>query len=297
MLEGALKRLRVSQPFNSMATSTLRSVLRATGLRSEIVVRHLHRVGTVTDTLPNGRTLRLWSLADDWVSNQVYWRGWQGYEPETVPLFFRLATRARVTIDIGAYVGFFTLLAAHANRDGFVYAFEPLRDANERLQRNVGLNNLSNVRAIASAVGDIDGTAEFFFTETQMPCSSSLSYDFMRSAEGLRSVDTPVITVDTFARENALEGVELVKIDTETTEPQVLCGMTKTIRRDQPFIVCEVLKGRGSEETLQEIIRSIGYRAYLLTPDGPQLRDRIEGHPEWLNYLFTPLGPSEVAQL
>lgn len=297
VLEGALKRLRVSQPFNGIATSTLRSVLRATGLRSEIVIRHLHRVGTVTDRLPNGRTLRLWSRADDWVSNQVYWRGWQGYEPETVPLFFRLATRARVTIDIGAYVGFFTLLAAHANLDGFVYAFEPLRDASERLQRNVALNSLQNVSAITAAVGDIDGTAEFFFTETPMPCSSSLSFDFMRSAERLVSVETPVITLDAFAREKALQGVDLVKIDTETTEPQVLCGMTETIRRDQPFIVCEVLPGRGSEETLQQIIRSLGYRAYLLTPDGPRLRDRIEGHPEWLNYLFTPLGPSEVAQL
>jgi FkbM family methyltransferase len=202
-----------------------------------------------------------------------------------------------VTIDIGAYVGFFTLLAAHANLDGFVYAFEPLRDANERLQRNVGLNNLSNVRAIASAVGDIDGTAEFFFTETQMPCSSSLSYDFMRSAEGLRSVDTPVTTLDAFARERALQGVDLVKIDTETTEPQVLSGMIEIIRRDQPLIICEVLRGRGSEETLQEVIRSIGYRAYLLSPEGPQLRDPIEGHPEWLNYLFTTLSPSEVAQL
>jgi FkbM family methyltransferase len=297
VLEDALKRLRVSQPFNGIATSTLRSVLRATGLRSEIIVRHLHRVGTVTDRLPNGRTLRLWSRADDWVSNQVYWRGWQGYEPETVPLFFRLATRARVTIDIGAYVGFFTLLAAHANVEGVVYAFEPLRDASERLQRNVALNGLQNVSAITAAVGDIDGTAEFFFTETPMPCSSSLSYDFMRSAERLVSVETAVITLDAFAREKALQGVDLVKIDTETTESQVLCGMTETIRRDQPFIVCEVLQGRGSEETLQQIIRSLGYRAYLLTPDGPQLRDRIEGHPEWLNYLFTPLGPSDVAQL
>jgi len=296
-IKTTLKKTRYTQPLNYLATGSVRGLFAATRLRSELVIKHLHRVGSVRSRLPNRRILRLWSRADDWVSNQVYWRGWRGYEPETVPLFYRLATRARVTLDVGAYVGFFTLLAAHANPNGLVYAFEPLADANDRLRRNVRLNNLSNVQIVTSAVGDVDGSAEFFLTETPMPCSSSLSYDFMRSAEKLTSVEVPVTTLDTFVDDNAIRGVDLVKIDTESTEPQVLHGMSETIRRNHPFIFCEVLKGRGSEELLQEIVQSIGYRAYLLTPDGPRLRDRIEGHPEWLNYLFTDLSPSEVAQL
>lgn len=294
---GLVKRLRVSQPFNRIATSSIRSVLRATGLPSETIIKHVHRIGMVHSELPNGRTLRLWSRADDWVSNQVYWRGWQGYEPETAPLFFRVASRARRTLDVGAYVGFFTLLAGHANPNGRVFAFEPLPDAYKRLQNNVELNSLSNVVAVASAVGEVDGRADFFCADTHMPCSSSLSYEFMQSADSLRSIQVPVAKLDTFVRENGVQGVDLMKIDTESTEPQVLNGMIETIRRDQPVIFCEVLKERGSEELLQEIIRSINYRAYLLTPDGPDLRDRIEGHPEWLNYLFTALSPSEVGQL
>lgn len=289
--------LRASQPLNAIATSTVRAVLSTAGLHSELIVKHLHRVGSVSARLPNGRTLRLWSRADDWVSNQVYWHGWSGYEPETVPLFFRLATRARVTIDVGAYVGFFTLLAGHANPAGRVYAFEPLPDAFERLTQNIELNQLANVVAVASAVGDIDGSGEFFSASTNMPCSSSLSQDFMRNVETLCSFSVPVVTLDRFVRDCRLSSVDLVKIDTESTEPQVLHGMMETIRRDQPLIFCEVLMGRGSEELVQEVIDSIGYKAYLLTPDGPALRDRIEGHPVWLNYLFTRLGPSEVAAL
>jgi len=292
-----LRRLRVSQPLNFLATSTVRAILRAAGSHSEMVIKHLHRVGAVSDRLPNGRTLRLWSRADDWVSNQVYWRGWRGYEPETAPLFFRLASRARVTLDVGAYVGFFTLIAGHANPNGRVFGFEPLPDAYKRLQSNVELNKLTNVVAVASAVGEVDGRADFFCADTHMPCSSSLSYEFMQSADSLRSFQVPVVKLDTFVRENGLQGVDLMKIDTESTEPQVLNGMIETMRRDQPLIFCEVLKERGSEELLQEIIRSINYRAYLLTPEGPELRDRIEGHPEWLNYLFTALSPSEVAEL
>ena len=89
--------------------------------------------------LPNGRTLRLWSEADDWVSNQIYWRGWR-YEPRRR----RLADSAEVTLDVGAYVGFFALVAAHANPKARIYAFEPMPMVYERLRKNVRINQLSN---------------------------------------------------------------------------------------------------------------------------------------------------------
>jgi len=295
-IRALVKRLRATQPLNWIVTSGIKALLQAARKESESIIQHVHRVGLVRSKLPNGRALKLWSRADDWVSNQVFWRGWGGYEPETVPLFFRLASRSRVTLDVGAYVGFYSLLAAHANRAGKVYAFEPLDDVRERLQKNIELNELSNVQVFNNAVGAVDGAAEFFSTATNMPCSSSLSYDFMKSAEGVYGVPVSVITLDKFVIENNIPGVDLVKIDTESTEPDVLQGMVETLTRDQPFIICEVL-GRGSESKLEEVLRPLGYNFYLLTPDGPVLRDHIAGHPAWLNYLFTPLSPDEVSKL
>jgi FkbM family methyltransferase len=262
-----------------------------------LVIKHAHRTGSVRAELPNGRVLRLWSQADDWVSNQIYWRGWNGYEPETVPVFFELARKARVTIDVGAYVGFFTLLAAHANPNGVVYAFEPMPDVYGRLRRNVALNQLFNVESIASAVGDRDGAAQFYHCAIDIPCSSSLSFEFMRTAPDVQSSTVAVTTIDRFIQDNELDQVDLVKIDTESTEPQVLVGMAETIRRYHPHIVCEVLRGRGSERHVEDIVRSFGYYFYHLTPGGPVQCDRIEGHPTWLNYLFTTLSPDEVARL
>ena len=88
----------------------------------------------------------------------------------------------------------------------------------------------------------------------------------------------------------------MVKIDTETTEPQVLRGMMETMWRDRPAIVCEVL-GRGSEQALEQILGPLGYHYYLLTPAGPAERDHVEGHPEWLNYLFSAMDRSSVMRL
>ena len=296
-IKQALKRLRASQPFNYLATGTAHALQTATGMHSELVVKHLHRVGMVRRKLPNGRTLRLWSRADDWVSNQVYWRGWSGYEPETVPIFFRLAARAQVTFDVGAYVGFFSLVAAHANPKARVYAFEPMPAVYERLRMNVMINRLSNIQCVSCAVGDAEGTAEFYSSGSEMQCSSSLSLGFMRGAERMYSFPVEVVTLDRFVRDNRVERVELVKIDTETTEPQVLSGMAETLARDHPLIVCEVLKDRGAESRLEAILSPLGYRYYHLTPNGAVKREHVEGHPEWLNYLFTTFDSQEVARL
>jgi FkbM family methyltransferase len=293
----ALKWARASQPLNYLATSITYWILTLIGRQSELIIRRLHRVGPVRRKLPNGRTLRLWSRGDDWVSNQVFWRGWDGYEPDTAPLFFRLAARARVTLDVGAYVGYYTILAAHANPAGEVYAFEPLPGVFRRLKRHIEMNRLGNAQCVAAAVGDDDGEAEFFHTQVGIPTSSSLSFEFMRSTRELQSQKVKVITLDRFVRDRSLGCVDLVKIDTESTEPQVLRGMIDTLRRDHPTIICEALKDRGSEKLLEEILSPLGYRYYLLTPDGPEPRARIEGHPIWLNYLFTILNPDEVARL
>jgi FkbM family methyltransferase len=295
--ESGLKALRASQPLNWLTTSSLRAGLSLMCVQSEVVIKHLPRVGPVASRLPNGRRLRFWSRGDDWVSNQVYWRGWRGYEPETAPLFFRLASRARVTIDVGAHVGFYALLAAHANPAGRVFAFEPMPEIHARLVRNVRLNGLQNVSCVKSAVGATEGIADFYHVPSVLPCSSSLSFEFMASARDVKHQPVSVVALDRFAQREALDRVDLVKIDTESTEPQVLQGMAHILGRDRPSLVCEVLQGRGSEHALEEILGPLGYRYYLLTPDGPSPRERIDGHPQWLNYLFTPLDGDEVARL
>lgn len=297
-LKSGIKKLRSSQPFNRLATAGARSVFSALGVKPEFVIKHLHRIDLVESRLPNGKTLRLQSKGDDWVSNQVFWRGWQGYEPETVPLFFRLAQESKVTFDVGAYVGFFALLAAHANPEGKVFAFEPLSSVYQRLRQNVALNNLPNLETVLGAVGAEEGEAEFFHQGgNDLPTSSSLSYEFMKDGKGVTSTKVKIFKLDEFARENNLERVDLMKIDTESTEPEVLRGASSLLERSRPKIICEVLRARGSEKPLEEILRPLGYNFYLLTPDGAVRREQIEGHPEFLNYLFTTQEPGEVSKL
>jgi FkbM family methyltransferase len=282
----AAKAIRSSQPFNLLATFSARTILQAVGRESPFLVRHLPRVGRVHARLPNGSTLVLWSQGDDWVSNQVFWKGWRGYEPETIELFYRAASRAVTVIDVGAYVGFFSLVAAHANPEGRVFAFEPHPTTYERLERHVVLNHLSNVTCVRSAVGDREGSADLVHAPTGLPCSSSLSEGFMAShADTVRST-VPLLTLDGFLEDEAVGPVTVLKIDTESTEPEVLRGSQRMLERDHPLIFCEVLPGHGTARELEAILRPLDYRFYLLTSEGPRHVARIEGHTSWLNYLF-----------
>jgi FkbM family methyltransferase len=288
-LTSLLKAIRASQPLNWLATTAAHAGGRLAGRQSEFLVTHLPRQGGVSRRLPNGRTLRLWSRGDDWVANQVFWRGWNGYEPETTVPFFELALRSRVTLDVGAHVGLFSLLAAHANPQGRVFAFEPHPTAFERLGRNVELNGLANIERVRAAAGASDGEADFYFGETDaIPGSSSLSHAFMEGVPNVRRASVQVRSLDAFLAERAVGALDLMKLDTETTEPDVLRGCRESIARFRPAIICEVLRGRARSDELRSLLRAFDYRARLLTPEGAVPDDALEGDDRWRNYLLLP---------
>jgi FkbM family methyltransferase len=275
-------------PGNRVATDLLRALLPGRARRHPVFVRYARRVGVVEATLPDGRLLRMRSRGDDDIAGPLFWRGWAGHEPETARLFYELAGSARVTLDVGAHVGYFALLAAHANPAGRVYAFEPLARVRERLEGNVALNGAGNVSCLPVALGSPAGTAEFFHGDDRIPSSSSLSRPFMQSVVAgrqLTSSTVEVVEADDFVRAHRLTGVDLVKIDTETTEPAVVRGMLATLRRDHPQIVCEVLDDEVAAG-LEALLAPLGYEFFLLSATGPEPRAHIAAHPRWRNYLL-----------
>jgi FkbM family methyltransferase len=271
---------------NRVLTAPVRALV---GDRFEWAIRHLPRSGRVISRLPNGAELALWSKGDDWVSNQVFWRGWAGYEPETAPLFQRLAARSRVTLDVGAHVGFYGLVAALSNPAGRVVAFEPVSLPFDRLRNHVRLNRLANLECVGAAVGETAGEVDLFFPrDNPLPCSAGLSREFYAPwAEAMDSVRVPCVAIDAFVRERGIAAVDLIKVDVEGYEPAVLRGARETLAAHRPDIVCEVLASPPTTDGLVAVLDPLGYSYFLLTPDGPVRRARPDADPRWMNYLFT----------
>jgi FkbM family methyltransferase len=191
---------------------------------------------------------------------------------------------------VGAHVGFFTLLAAVANPGARVVALEPLPAVFERLTRNIRLNHLDNVVAFQCAAGADDGLADFSHVGGIIPCSSSLSRAFMDGAPNLRAVPVEVTRIDTFMDQQGLSELDLIKLDTETTEADVIIGMGEALRRSLPDIICEVLP-QGGAAVLNELLSPLGYHFFSLTDSGPRPRSLIEPDEVWRNWLFSITSP------
>ncbi len=99
-----LKSMRAVPAISRPATTTVRFVADRLGVTPEFAIKHLPRSGLTVTTLPDGRRAKFWSRGDDWVANQVFWRGWDGYEGEVAPLFWRLAQNANVMLDVAMHL-------------------------------------------------------------------------------------------------------------------------------------------------------------------------------------------------
>ncbi len=253
----------------------------------EEYLRRIPVVGRVGISLPNGHRVRLKTDGYDYVTSSLYWNGLGGYEPGTIRLFLRLLSRADVFIDIGANTGLYALIAAAENSCRQVYAFEPVPRIFQALERNIRLNGFRNCQPHCLAVGDYDGEVRLFIPPGMIP--SGATTNSMSPPHKSPPVAIPVaqVKLDTFISTRGIDKVDLIKIDTETTEPRVLQGAISTLEKCRPFIICEVLPGKSGED-LQCIMKSYNYAYYWISGDLLMPRASIIGDGVDMNYLFAP---------
>jgi FkbM family methyltransferase len=178
-----------------------------------------------------------------------------------------------VMYDIGANLGFFSLVAARLlGPDGRVYAFEPAPDNAAAITRNAGLNQLENIDVIPRAVSSRAGTARLQVVDDQ---SWSRLEEFGEHPDTERVLEVPTVTIDALVQSGELPPPALVKIDVEGAELAVLEGMAATIERHRPAIVCEL---HDTHEGFVAVMAAHSYRVVNLEGPGPIERDRRAAH-------------------
>lgn len=212
-------------------------------------------------------------------ARELYWMG--SYEPETTQVFIDRALSARCVVDIGCRDGYFALLAACVNRASKVFAFEPDPYAFEILRAHLTRNTHLHVEAVKSALGRVNGVASFFLAGG----NSSLNPHFRPAA---REIIVKVARGDDLLPALGARDVDLIKLDTESTEPDVLDGLSETIVKYRPEIICEVLAGR-TEAQLESFCRRHDYQIFRMTSSGLEATSRILGDTQHrqLNFLFS----------
>lgn len=196
-----------------------------------------------------------------WIAGSHTHGCWLGtYERDKVEAFAEVVRPGHVVWDIGAHVGFYTLLASRrVGPLGKVYAFEPLRRNLIYLLDHVLNNDARNVKVFELAVGDREGTASF-------DDSTYNSHAMGRLSEGGR-LQVEVIRLDDFAPREDLRPPSVIKMDVEGGEAAALRGMVETLRQYKPVI--------------------------FLATHGPEVHRECVGFLQSLGYELTELGSSD----
>ena len=166
-------------------------------------------------------------------------------------------------IDIGAHVGHYSEWLAQ-NVTGQIYAVEPLSSSFAVLQKQTN----PRVHPFRYAITDFDGTAPIF---SRKASGEDATLILGVIPEGSIQEDITVLTLDTFVKQQNIQNLGFVKIDTEGHEMEVLKGMQDILGNHPPqFIQFEFNFGhlqRG--HTLLMLTKLLpGYMFYRIVPHG-----------------------------
>ncbi len=217
----------------------------------------------------------------DLQSEKDYWLG--TYEPDLQQAVTDLVKPGMVAYDVGANVGYITLLLARATGDeGQVVAFEALPSNLERLRANIHLNYLDDrVQVVAAAVINAGGPVRFLVGPS----------DDMGKAEGSAGrqgisygsdITVMGISLDEFVYRQGGPVPNVVKMDIEGGEVLAMPGMTRLLTEARPVVLLEL---HGSQAALEvwNLLGRAGYRVSRMQPGYPDVAT-VEAL-DWKEYL------------
>lgn len=290
------RQIRRQPTINHATTEVAARLARATRALAAKVEVHAIRSGEVSVELPNGKDLRLYAGPEDLWGNLLWWYGWSAYEPQTSRPWFHLADSAKTVLDIGANFGLFALLAGLSNSDARCFAFEPMPNQFAALERNIQRNPSASVTAVRAAVGASTGTTRMYWDPSRVNDMQATTDAGRRHREdGLAEETVALLDIDSWAANEGVERVDLIKIDAEGAEPEVLRGMQSVLSK-QPDVVIEVLD-EATATAMRDTMQAFGYDHYLLTPVGPLRVSPVAPHPHCLNHLLSTRPQDEVMGL
>ena len=166
--------------------------------------------------------------------------------------------------DIGANVGYYSMYCAPLVRR--VVCFEPDPRNHEALAENARHSPNISIKKVALGRSVGEGRLDMQ-NDSSVSC---LSEDSLKKETMLR---VTVSTIDAFLTEDKSLDLGAIKLDTEGTELDILCGGRRAIAQCQPLILVELQRNPGEGEKqfleLREFSDTMEYRLFAYVPTHP----------------------------
>lgn len=154
------------------------------------------------------------------------------HEPATTRIFKSILKQGDVVVDIGANIGYFTMLSAQlVSWRGRVYAFEPDPINMKALYENMRMNKLENIKAYMMALGNYTGTSILYTSSKE-----SARHSLVKTKEHDGRESTLITKLDDMLVVDKPK-IRLLKTDTEGNELAVLQGAKNTILSNRNIIL------------------------------------------------------------
>ncbi|MDR3186890.1 MAG: FkbM family methyltransferase [Holosporaceae bacterium] len=197
------------------------------------------------------------------------------YDPNLIVVVNALLRKGGVFIDVGANMGYFSLLASRVvGKEGKIFALEPSSRDFGRLQDNIKINNLQKViLPLRLAISGKVGPVKLSVACEERSALNTVANEF--SFKGVEKIDVEEVdstTIDRFVQKKRVSRVDVLKLDIEGSEVGALRGALSTIERYRPAIMlginAEALKSCGSSVgELQKILKNLRYKIYKIVED------------------------------
>lgn len=237
--------------------------------------------------LPNKITVEIAASHNLYLPRLISSGGIGKYEALSMAAFLACAEgKSGSVLDIGANVGLYALMAATGLRSNVV-AVEPFVPASSVLKTIAQKYHLP-ITTIDAAVSDEIGVAELHIS-SQTDMSNSLNPSFRKH---LRKIGVITTTIDDICHRVKPSAI---KIDVETLEERVLAGAQKTIKRDRPALLIEVLDDNVNA-ALNKLVKEHKYHIIKIGSQEFSSRFEFEGYDnsgDYRNWLLLPDPPTE----
>jgi FkbM family methyltransferase len=207
-------------------------------------------------------------------------------EPHNTRVLTSLVKPGDVFVDIGANVGYFSVLAGwRAAPDGEIWAFEPNPELVKTLSDNLFINGYKDMmRLHRIALSDKTGSAQMRIFPGYEATSSirEMSDDFIVHTANETGRESHLIDVELATLDGLMHGVakiDVLKIDAEGHEPAIMRGAEAILRRspDVKILMEFVPPIMGIDVTREHVkfLRNLGFSFNVIQFDG-MIRPNVE---------------------
>ena len=192
------------------------------------------------------------------------------YEPELASVIRSLAPFMNTMLDIGANIGWYSLLVQKINPSAVIHAFEPIPVTFQRLKDNIDLNNSLNVYLHNYGLSSQPGTFPFFYYSEG---TGNASLQNLANRDDAQVFECDLKTLSSIENELVVnETIDFIKCDVEGNELSVIQGGGELIEKHKPIILLELLRKWSARfnyhpNEVIELLRDHGYNSYVCAPD------------------------------